>query len=647
MPIKNITFRVCRWNMKTGRHIWNNLLLFILTITFSACPPNKDVNEIETDFGVTVNSIIKDNIYNDPHSYFRDERNIEIIEDVTTCEKLRKILIENSEKPVYIKLEKSLSLDVHGDNPACTQKEPTFLVKRNSEIIIDGGGEFLISQTEPEKSQKGQPDSQESTPLIKIINNRRVFLKGFKLLGGRTGVEKNLHSTVYLIDVDIINPVNNGVLITEDNTIVNQTSHLDLIRIAHATNGTCNKNHGDDNTVVATSDACTLTITCSGINCTRTISTNGTGINITTANATVIIPSGVTVTISKVDGDNLTMGVNLQNGKLKIEGNGKLIIRDYVTGISMNNGHLICDKRLPKDHIVFERSDNKPFTFTAINELNTCVRNVGNFNGNGNLDMAWEVNSTNNLKERTWIYLEFGEPKMFVQSPGWAIAGIGDFDGNGIDDIFWRHTDGSSWLYYFELSDDGTLKQKSSIRSVSVDTKWQVAGVGDFNRDGKDDLFWVNVSTDRKNYISLMGIDMGSPVTIPDVVSSIPPPPGSELHTSYSGWDVMYVDDLDHDGIDDVLWKNHNLSSYYIYLIKRDRDGIFSKEGITNTSLSGNFSGSSQCIDIDNDNKDAARFVQPNTNNTGYYINNNNSPPVSSCSVSDGNEETLYKSNAY
>lgn len=636
------------------RHIWNNLLLFILIITISACSSDKDVNgstaEIETDFGVTVNSIIKDNIYNDPHSYFQDERNIEIIEDVTTCEKLRKILIENSEKPVYIKLEKSLSLDVHGDNPACTQQEPTFLVKRNSEIIIDGGGEFLISQTEPEKSQKGQPDSQESTPLIKIINNRRVFLKGFKLLGGRTGVEKNLHSTVYLIDVDIINPVNNGVLITEDNTTVNQTSHLDLIRSAHATNGTCNKNHGDDDTVVATSDACTLTITCSGINCTRTISTNGTGINITTANATVIIPSGVTVTISKKeDGVNLDRGVNLQNGKLKIEGNGKLIIRDYVTGISMNNGHLFCDKSLPKDHIVFERSNNQPFTFTAINQLNTCARNVGNFNGNGNLDMAWEVNGrVANLTEHTWIYFDIGVPKMFEQNPGWAIAGIGDFDGNGIDDIFWRHTDGSSWLYYFSFEGRNgtrTLQQTSSISSVSVDKDWQVAGVGDFNSDGKDDLFWVKVSTGSNNYISLMGIDMGLPVVAN--ASRLLQPPGSELNTSYSGWDVMYVDDLDHDGIDDVLWKNHN-STYYIYLIKRDRDGIFSKENITYPSLIGDFSGSSQCInDSINDNKDAARFVQANDNNTGYYINHNNTPTVSSCSVSDGNEETLYKSNAY
>ena len=62
---------------------------------------------------------------------------------------------------------------------------------------------------------------------------------------------------------------------------------------------------------------------------------------------------------------------------------------------------------------------------------------------------------------------------------------MGDFDGDGMSDILWRHTGGA--LYVWQL--DGTATKKSSYLPP-ISLAWQIKQLGDFDGDGKTDILW-------------------------------------------------------------------------------------------------------------------------------------------------------------
>jgi hypothetical protein len=77
-----------------------------------------------------------------------------------------------------------------------------------------------------------------------------------------------------------------------------------------------------------------------------------------------------------------------------------------------------------------------------------------------------------------------------VADPSWKIAGIGDFNGDGKSDLLWRNA--SSGLNVIWQSGDAA--QSQAVVAVT-DLNWKVAGTGDYNGDGKDDILWRNAGT--------------------------------------------------------------------------------------------------------------------------------------------------------
>src|SRR6266511_1166337 len=67
----------------------------------------------------------------------------------------------------------------------------------------------------------------------------------------------------------------------------------------------------------------------------------------------------------------------------------------------------------------------------------------------------------------------------------WHVAGIGDFNGDGRSDILWRGDDSTLGMWQM----NGTQIQ-SAANFGTVGTDWHVVGIGDFNHDNRSDILW-------------------------------------------------------------------------------------------------------------------------------------------------------------
>jgi len=80
--------------------------------------------------------------------------------------------------------------------------------------------------------------------------------------------------------------------------------------------------------------------------------------------------------------------------------------------------------------------------------------------------------------------------------PGnWAVQGMGDFNGDGTLDILWRDTGGGTVAIWF-LNSNGSVQSTVSIGAVPIATTWTIAETADFNGDGNSDILWIDGSGD-------------------------------------------------------------------------------------------------------------------------------------------------------
>ena len=71
-------------------------------------------------------------------------------------------------------------------------------------------------------------------------------------------------------------------------------------------------------------------------------------------------------------------------------------------------------------------------------------------------------------------------------------VGAGDFNGDGKADLVWRSA--SDGLTEIQFLNGNTAVGGGAIANNALDASWNVAGVGDFNGDGMADLVWRRAS---------------------------------------------------------------------------------------------------------------------------------------------------------
>jgi hypothetical protein len=169
------------------------------------------------------------------------------------------------------------------------------------------------------------------------------------------------------------------------------------------------------------------------------------------------------------------------------------------------------------------------------------VRN--DFNGDGRSDVLWRHD---NGSFTTWLAQANGgfasnDANSFTVLPTeWRVVGTGDFNGDGRDDIVWRHANGAftEWL----AGGNGSFTSNDANAWAMLPNSWQVDGVGDFNNDGKDDLIWRR---DDGAFTTWLGQASGGFVS--NDANSF-----TMLPTS---WQVAATGDFNGDGRDDIAWR--------------------------------------------------------------------------------------------
>src|SRR5437667_8809656 len=242
-----------------------------------------------------------------------------------------------------------------------------------------------------------------------------------------------------------------------------------------------------------------------------------------------------------------------------------------VNGTPVNYSATLDDWLVAGVGSVREVSTDTTSSTTTTWELRSYAirRPVADFSGDGHSDVLWRNTLTgeNYLYPMNGTQILAGEGYLrTVADPNWTVAGIGDFDGDGKADILWRNTStGQNYIYFM---DGTTIKPTEGFIRTVADQSWQVAGIGDFDGDGKGDMLWRNSATGENYLYPMDGI-------------TIKPTEGYIRTVADLAWQIVAVGDYDGDGKSDLLWRNSSTGENYIYPM--DGTTIKPTEGFTRT----------------------------------------------------------------
>ena len=180
------------------------------------------------------------------------------------------------------------------------------------------------------------------------------------------------------------------------------------------------------------------------------------------------------------------------------------------------------------------------------------IRQLGDFNGDGHDDVLLRH------ADGRWYYYPMDGRNQILVGRGFAnltrdlhhrVAGIGDFDGDGRDDVLLRHVSGH-W-YYYPMNGRHYVPGGQGPVALTTDLNYRVAGIGDFNGDDRDDVLLRNRVDGRWYYYPMDGrwpLSGGQ---------------GYADLTPRLDYQVAGIGDFDGDGRDDVLLRNDDGTWFY------------------------------------------------------------------------------------
>jgi len=199
--------------------------------------------------------------------------------------------------------------------------------------------------------------------------------------------------------------------------------------------------------------------------------------------------------------------------------------------------------------VAAQTSSAPPITSVAITPVADpawIVAGIGDFDGDGHSDILWR----NTLTGENSIWLMNGSSvssSSFIQSVpdrNWAVVKIGDFDGDGKADIVWRNPrSGQNCIWLM----NGVTIASSAFLPTLADPNWTIAGVGGFNGTlnattgrVKTDILWRNPYTGQNAIWFMDGTTLSS---------------SAFMTSASPAWTIAGVGDYNGDGKADILFQ--------------------------------------------------------------------------------------------
>ena len=200
------------------------------------------------------------------------------------------------------------------------------------------------------------------------------------------------------------------------------------------------------------------------------------------------------------------------------------------------------------------------------------VAGVGDFDGDGRDDVLLRRD------DGFWLFYAMDGRRHVPARSGFAdltrnlrynVAGVGDFDGDGRDDVLLRRDDGF-WLFY-AMDGRRHVPARSGFANLTRNLRYQVAGIGDFDDDRRDDVllrrddgFWFYYAMNGRRYVNARS--------------------GFSPLNRNLRFDIAGIGDLDGDGRDDVLLRRDD--GFWFYYAMDGRRPVGERSGFANLNLS-------------------------------------------------------------
>jgi len=202
--------------------------------------------------------------------------------------------------------------------------------------------------------------------------------------------------------------------------------------------------------------------------------------------------------------------------------------------------------------------------FSTVATVENADVGRSDFNGDGKDDVLWQCDEvtddyyTSVLAWLNWNGTDAGYTSAVLWNAdvsgeipaAWQIQGSGNLLGGDKASILWRGSAGEALVWTL---DDDTGTYSSSVMYSAGISGWVVRAIGDFNGDGQDDVLWQCDEVTDDYYTSVLawvnwnGTDAGYTSAVlwnADVSGEIP-----------TTWAIQGSGDFDGDGRDGILWR--------------------------------------------------------------------------------------------
>jgi hypothetical protein len=190
------------------------------------------------------------------------------------------------------------------------------------------------------------------------------------------------------------------------------------------------------------------------------------------------------------------------------------------------------------------------------------IAGAGDFNGDGLDDIVWRNDGAadNSQSNSFWdlrdplVPLETALPVDESMGPGWRIEAICDLNGDQHTDLVFRDSvTGAGKLWLMQRAE-----KSGEVAFSRHPPSWEIEGCGDLHGDGVPALIWRDLASARVSAWRLHAVADGQEIVWNEL--ELPGAPAADTRDLdgrfLQRWRIQAVADVDLDGRDDLFWRN-------------------------------------------------------------------------------------------